>query len=915
MAHLRSSRNISNLQVGTLRYDKSEVPPYGGILAVDTTGKVDITDEVRLRNLSVIDSITVGTTLQVNGALTASSAYVYGPLTAAGDATFLSDVSMGGATDINGPLTVAQNATFLSDVSVNGEIDISGTLTVAQNATFLSDISVNGNINVGNNLTAGNDITAFRVRATYIDSSGIIYGDDVDLSGNLQVDGWSELIGTVTMYGGLQVTGGTTLNNSLYSGGLGTFNAGLQVTGGGTTVSNSLYAGGIATFAAGTSTIGNATVSGTLNAGGLATFAAGTSTTNLFVSGSVGVGTATPTTRLEIYDATNPKIYLTGVGGITGFFSHAGIGIDIGNEGTAIPVRFLPGNIERVRIDGSGNMGVGTTTPATVVQVNNPTQTALTGLAVRSGAVNTTIGNYTGPYNAAANYGSIQTTDAGTGTTIGTSPYPLVLQPLGGRVGIGGAEYDSITNTEKLQVAGNVLVRAGAGITVGTGYSTSYIALNNANAATTNQQTLTVSMDSSGVAILNAAATGIATTPNIVFQTGGVERARVTNSGQVALNVAGDLLGQNIHLTGSSGTTYINGQGAYLSWNNDGFNGQTYLVNQRGIGTGGFRFQIFGSTDTFVKEPLSITNSAVTNGIASTLITQTDIATGATTTNTAALVLQNATGGTHKISFYTNMNGGDYNSLTQAGDKGIIFSNGTVDTGNIVIGPWLSAASGGLRITNTGNVGVGTASPAATLDVVGTSTPADSVEGDPNNFMIGTGKAANDQVLYMGNDASNNLSYIQSVKYGVATAPLLLNARGGNVGIGTTSPSYTLDVSGSVNSNYMRTPDVGITYLSRVNTSLQSLLPIAYVNSPGGSFVLFSLQTSYTAFPTGQIFGGSVVYITLAPQTKITVLQTATTATESYTNATNSWNTGFVSDPGVYMASGIWDSYKLESLI
>lgn len=48
---------------------------------------------------------------------------------------------------------------------------------------------------------------------------------------------------------------------------------------------------------------------------------------------------------------------------------------------------------------------------------------------------------------------------------------------------------------------------------------------------------------------------------------------------------------------------------------------------------------------------------------------------------------------------------GCYNNLVQAGDKVILFSNGTVNTGSLVIGPW---GSGGIRITNMGNVGIGT---------------------------------------------------------------------------------------------------------------------------------------------------------------------------------------------------------------
>ena len=79
-------------------------------------------------------------------------------------------------------------------------------------------------------------------------------------------------------------------------------------------------------------------------------------------------------------------------------------------------------------------------------------------------------------------------------------------------------------------------------------------------------------------------------------------------------------------------------------------------------------------------------------------------------------------------------------------------------------------------------------------------------ENGSNGLGILTGTNASgtqgsqDYILYMGADKTNDLSYIQSVKYGVTEAPLVLNVRGGNVGIGTSAPTQaTLVVSGSQN--------------------------------------------------------------------------------------------------------------------
>ena len=61
-----------------------------------------------------------------------------------------------------------------------------------------------------------------------------------------------------------------------------------------------------------------------------------------------------------------------------------------------------------------------------------------------------------------------------------------------------------------------------------------------------------------------------------------------------------------------------------------------------------------------------------------------------------------------------NTDTGSFNSLTQNGDHGIFFSDGVIDTGDLIIGPVASSPKG-IKITSDGNVGIGNATPEAKL--------------------------------------------------------------------------------------------------------------------------------------------------------------------------------------------------------
>jgi len=492
-------------------------------------------------------------------------------------------------------------------------------------------------------------------------------------------------------------------------------------------------------------------------------------------NGNIGIGTTSPGAKLDVVGGSagtdtsllrlRSNFTDIGTGATLKFQISSGSTTDIGSEISSIRRASNDGDLifrtsnnailgDRMVITGDGNIGIGTTAPDSKLHIKDASGTLK--IEDTTGAAQLKLKDSTGSESTIKR---------------DNSPAGLIFQSLTGNDDMvidntGNVGIGTTSPSQKLHVSGgNILLdnnqRLQAKDTVGTNRNLLY--MDTANYPVVASEGNGYYLGNSEVQIF---ATTVGANSFITFDTSSSERVRIDNNGNVGIGTTSP--NRKFEVAGSSSSAIVgvratDDSSALFSINTDGsqkgYMGYDYNDNNIKLIAG----DIFSNS----ANGIVITNNGNV-GIGTTSPNSKLDVNGNTLLSGASRILQISDSGGATLKFAN-----DNNAITYADNQFGFTTNQT--QGFTFMG---------------GNVGIGTDSPDSRLDIMGPNT------GDQTALTITT-PYNNQTMIQMGYETSNEA--LLSMYSGTAKKIQLSASgdsyfNGGNVGIGTTSPSAKLEV-------------------------------------------------------------------------------------------------------------------------